>query len=115
MLEVRIVGICPIRLYPRDPNNPDEDMLMKKLFWIYYPEARSVMANHMAFNPRNDAAYFSFDDIFLKRFFSSFIFQESNTYNNRQINQYALGVEALMESERIKKNIFNFELDMWEY
>jgi len=95
--------------------NPEEDIQKKKLFWVYYPEARTIFANHMAFNPHNDAEHWSFDDIFLKRYFASYVFQESNTYNNRLISQYALGVEALMESERIKENIFNFELDLWEY
>jgi hypothetical protein len=30
----------------------------------------------------------SFDDLFIKRYFNSFIVQESNVYNNRLISQY---------------------------
>ena len=51
----------------------------------------------------------------MKRFFGSYITRESNVYNNRGIDQYAVGMEAMLEAERIKTDIFNFEHDMWEF
>jgi len=115
VLEVRIVGICPIRFYYKPDDINQETVQKAKLFWVYFPHARKVFANHLVFNVKNDAQYLTFDDIFFKRFFTSFIYQESNSYNNRAINQYALGLESLMESERIQDNIRNFESDLWEY
>jgi hypothetical protein len=50
-----------------------------------------------------------------KRYFSSYIFAESNVYDNRLINEYAQGQECLLEADRIKEQIFNFEQDLWEY
>ena len=47
----------------------------------------------------------TFDDVFHKRFFSSYIYKESNKYN-RQISQYRVGLDALLEAERIKEEIF---------
>jgi hypothetical protein len=46
--------------------------------------------------------------------FDSYIIKEENVYD-RKINQYSTGVDALLEAERIKMDIFNFEHDLWEY
>lgn len=120
VLEVRIIGLCPVRVYEKDnTNDPDaegsETMIRKQLFWVYFPEARKLLANHEVFNPENDAERKSFDDIFFKRMFSSYIYQESNAYNNRSIEEYTVGLESLLEAERIKESIFNYEQDLWEY
>jgi len=115
VLDVRMVGICPIREYFKPEDTDQEDVKMRKLFWIYYPDVRPLFAKNPLFNEFNDAEYRSFDDMFLKRMFSSYIVQESNVYNNRLINDYTLGVESLMEAERIKNEIFNFEQELWEY
>lgn len=115
VLEVRIIGICPIREYYRDDDVDQQNPLQKIVCWIYYPEARKLFSTYEVFNVKNDAQRLSFDDIFQKRIFSSYIQQESNTYNNRLISEYAIGLETLLEAERIKENIFNFEQDLWEY
>jgi gliding motility associated protien GldN len=120
VLEVRIIGLCPVRVYEKDnTSDPDaegsETNMRKKLFWVYFPEARKLLANHEVFNPENDAERKSFDDIFFKRMFSSYIMQESNAYNNRPISEYTVGMESLLEAERIKESIFNYEQDLWEY
>lgn len=119
VLEVRIIGLCPVRIYAKESDDPDaeeeDEMMMKKLFWVYFPEARKILANHMVFNPNNDAQEYSYDDLFFKRMFSSYIVQESNAYNNRAINEYTVGLETMLEAERIKESIFNYEQDLWEY
>ena len=56
----------------------------------------------------------TFDDIFHKRFFNSYIVKESNKYD-RKINAYKTGVDALLEAEAIQNEIFNLEHDLWEY
>lgn len=115
VLDVRIIGICPIRVYfePEDVNK--ENIQKKKLFWVKYPEARKFLAQKEVFNAFNDSELRSFDEIFYKRFFSGFIVQESNVYNNRIVADYALGVESLQEAQRIENLIFQFEHDLWEY
>lgn len=114
-LQVRILGICPIKLYYRDEDKEQETILRKKLFWIWYPEARKLLAKNEALNEMNGARNFSFDDLFLLRNFDSFIIKEENVYNNRWIQQYAADDYASKESERIKNSIFNYEQDLWEY
>jgi len=116
-MQVRIIGLCPIRYeYKPDQNgNPTDDLAKIQTFWIYYPEARKIMANHEIFNRFNDAQHISFDDFFFQRRFSSYIYKESNVYDNRIVSSYAPGIESLYESDRIKESLFTIEHDLWEY
>ncbi len=114
-LDVRIIGICPIREFTKDDGSGDPKVQKKMCFWVYFPEARPFFAKNEVFNPRNDAQRRTFDDIFMKRYFGSYIVRESNVYNNRRIDQYAVGMEAMLESDRIKNDIFQFEHDLWEF
>jgi gliding motility associated protien GldN len=113
-LNVRIVGLCPIREYVK-PDDPNKQVLRTQLFWVYYPEVRNLLASNDVFNPNNDARQMTFDDLFIKRYFTSYITRESNTFNNRAISQYLAGKDAMYESQRIEKDIFDFEQNLWEY
>ena len=115
VLDVRIIGLCPIRVYFEPEDERKENVQKKKLFWVKFPEARPFLASQEVFNAHNDVEMRSFDEIFFKRFFHGFIVQESNVYNNRVIGDYTLGVESLREAERIENLIFQFEHDLWEY
>lgn len=111
-LEVRIIALCPIREYIKD----DYDGILKReLFWIDYGEFRDLFAKRKVYNFKNDAVRLSLDDIFLKRFFSSRIIKETNPYDNRSISSYATGLDAILESDRVKDEMFRFEQDLWEY
>jgi len=112
-LQVRILGICPIRVYKKA--STDTAYVRKKLFWVYYPEIRPLLAKNESLNGFNGARSLSFDDLFLTRKFDGYIVKEENTYNNRAISDYASGEYAAKESERIKNSIFNYEQDLWEY
>jgi gliding motility associated protien GldN len=121
-LQVRIIGICPMRVYPMMITDqvtgitvPTGDINQQLLFWVYYPEVRFYLARQETFNPHNDAQPISFDDMFNQRLFSSYIFKESNVFNDRPINSYAKGMDAMFESDRVKESIFVFEHDLWEY
>jgi hypothetical protein len=36
-------------------------------------------------------------------------------FSDRFITDYTVGKDAMFEAERIKKGIFDFEHDLWEY
>jgi len=72
------------------------------------------LAQVPVFNTRNDAEWRTFDDIFYKRQFASYIVQESNVFN-RSIDQYYKSVDALLESDKIHDKIEGIENDMWQY
>lgn len=83
-------------------------------FWIYFPEARPLLATKAIANRKNDVTKLSYDDLFIKRMFSSYIVKESNVEDLR-IKDYAQGIDQLYESERIKKESMDYEHDLWSY
>ncbi len=83
-------------------------------FWIYFPEVRHLLVTKPAVNRNNDATGLSFDDLFMKRIFASYIVKESNSEDLR-IKDYAVGIDKLYESERVKKELMDFEHDLWSF
>lgn len=108
VMECRIIGICP--LY----ENEDKDKGDTPLFWLYFPHIRPLLAKNDLFNTRNAAKRMTFDDLFKERKFSSYITKEENVYD-RVISEYSKGLDALLESERIKHEITDREHTLWEY
>ena len=109
--QVRIIGIAPIIEKKDDEGNSQG---LAPLFWLYYPECRYVFANAECYNDENDAQRRTFEEIFQKRYFSSYIVKETNVFD-RSIADYAQGLDALLESERIKDELFTIEHDLWHY
>lgn len=114
-MNVRVIGICPIQEFYREGDVNQESVQRRQVFWIYYPEAREIMASIEVFNPQNTARNSSFDEIFLKRKFNSYIVKEENIYNNRDISQYLSSKDAMLESKKIENSIFDYEQNLWEY
>ena len=113
VMDVRIIGLCPIA----EDKNTDGEYTGKEnmICWFYFPEVRDVLRNAQAFNlAKNEAENKTFEDIFMKRMFSSVIVKEGNVFD-REISQYMIGLDAILKSEEIKAEIFNIEHDLWEY
>jgi len=115
VLNHRVIGICPIRVYMREGSDEDARPEMQKTLWIYMPEARNILARHPVFNSFNDAQNISYDDFFMQNRYAGMIYQVANVYNNRAIMEYASGLDALYEAQRIQDEIFDWEQDLWEY
>ncbi|NJN77731.1 MAG: gliding motility protein GldN [Saprospiraceae bacterium] len=110
-MQVRIIGIAPLReVYDAQGNFKYE----QPMFWAYYPQLRNTLASQEAFNPLNDAGRMSWEDIMEMRYFSSYIYKESNVYD-RRLQDYLSGVDLLLEADKIKNEIFNFEHDIWSF
>ncbi len=112
---VRIVGLAFV-LNDCKERDGERECNPVTLFWIPMNDmrVRNILAKQDAYDEFNQASPRSYDDIFLQRFFESFITRETNDYN-RSIADYLTGEDALIESEKITERIFNIELDMWEY
>ncbi len=111
VMETRILGIAPV-IYSRDKNGAINGF--RDLFWVYFPECRFILQNYFVENRRNSSQRMSFNDLFMKRKFMSYIVKESNL-SGREIESYKAGIDALLESEKIKEEMFNFEHDLWTY
>lgn len=110
-LQVRILGIAPMI---DDTDDNGNFRFERPLFWAYYPEMRPVLARKKVFNSLNDGALTSWDDLFERRFFASYIFKQSNVRDERLQSVYS-GVDLLLEADKIKQEIFNYEHDLWSY
>ena len=123
-MKYRLLGIAAMGQDPAmmGQYGPDGLPLASKdelidLFWVYYPDAREVLANNIAFNNRNLSSDISFDDLLNARRFSSIIYKSDNGLGNGVIKDYIPrdADEQLEESERIKAQILQMESDMWNY
>lgn len=108
-LEVRIIGLGFNALL-----KGKEELGATPMFFVYFPACRPYFAKHEVFNTRNDSERRTFEDIFWKRQFNSKIVKEANVYD-REVDRYAKGIDALLESDRIKGDIFRFEHDLWQF
>lgn len=117
-LKYRILGICPVANEARSKAFPDDSMDSKvELFWVWFPDAREVLHEAMAFNRRNTSQPISFDHLLNSRRFSSVIYKEDNPYGDREVRDYIAdnALMQLLESDRIKESIRNIEIDLWNY
>ena len=118
-MKYRLLGIQPVG------RNLKEAGKEQGYFWIWYPSIRDVLSNHMVFNDKNNNNRISFDDLLVNRRFSSYIYKYDNVYGDRTIRDYIrqrngesnrqYQLRLIMESERVKKEILDFDVDMWGY
>lgn len=114
-MKYRLLGIAPVA---PDVNFIDEEEPdLVELFWVFFPDAREVLHEAKSFNNENSSIPFSFDHILNSRRFDSYIYKEENVHGDRSISEYVSdnALMQLLESERIKDKIRDFELDMWAY
>ena len=113
-LKYRRLGIQPVGSNTEDLKRQDFKKRESPYFWIWYPTLREMLHKQMVYNDKNTATSISFDQLLISRRFNSYIYKEDNVYENREIGDYKTkGLQSILESERIKKEILDFELDMW--
>jgi len=114
-LKYRLLGICPVTPDIFTLDKEEQDYI--ELFWVYFPAARDVLHEYKAFNDRNSAMPITFDHLLNSRRFNAVIYREENVYGDRDIQKYMKdnALNQLLESERVKEKIRNFEQDMWNY
>lgn len=111
-LRVRILGIAPL-IEVRDSEG--NFRFEKPLFWVHYPTARPFLAAQKAItHSDNFSAVLSWEDLLERRQFSGTIMKENNLHN-RRIEDYATGIDGLLESKRIESDLFAREHDLWSW
>jgi gliding motility associated protien GldN len=114
-LKYRLLGICPVTPDVYTMNSEEKDYI--ELFWIFFPAAREVLHEAKTFNEKNSSMPISYDQILNSRRFNAVVYKEENIYGDRSVEDYMKdnSQNQLLESERIKEKIRNFEQDMWNY
>ncbi len=113
-LHFRILGIAPMKTLFNDDGS---ERATFRLFWVYYPDVRPYLSKYEAYNPKNMAARMSWEEVFESRYFSSYIYKSTlnNPFDKPLEGFIKDPLMRLLEGERIKETIFNWEQDQWSY
>ncbi len=118
-MRFRLLGVAPVAQDVQTIGRDDIGDINEKLaiFWVFYPDARQVMHDMKVFNPNNAAFPISFDHLLNAHRFSSLIYKEENIYGDREVKEYVKGnsLFQVLESEKLKEDIRNKELNIWNY
>jgi gliding motility associated protien GldN len=117
-LKYRMLGICPVANEARSKAFPEDGIDSKvELFWVWFPGAREVLHEAKAFNRKNTSQPISYDHLLNSRRFNAVIYKEDNVQGDRDVKNYINdnALMQLLESERIKEQIRNIEIDLWNY
>ncbi|MCF6294876.1 MAG: gliding motility protein GldN [Flavobacteriaceae bacterium] len=114
-LRYRLLGIAPVSPDVNFIDTDESDLV--PLFWVFFPDARDVLHKAKVFNGKNSAIPLSFDHLLNSRRFNGYIFREENVQGDRAVTEYISNnaLMQLLESDRIKEKIRDFEQDMWSY
>jgi gliding motility associated protien GldN len=115
ILYTRILGIAP--LMPVTLSDGTSTGQMRALFWLYYPDLRPIFAKYEVYNPKNLAARMTWEELFENRMFSYYIIKSSadNPYDRSFKDYIKDPLFRLLEGEKVKEKIFNYEQDLWQY
>ncbi len=114
---VRILGIAPVIPYKLSTGDivPGSE---RAVWWVYYPDLRPVLAKYEVYNPKNFGARMTWEDLFESRMFSSFILKSTldNPYDQTLAQKYPnSSLFRLLEGDKIKDKIFDYEQSLWSY
>jgi gliding motility associated protien GldN len=117
-LKYRLIGLAPAG-YDIQTQNPtySGDPKVIPYFWVWFKDARNALHNSQVLNSENSSQPLTFDHLLNSRRFDAVIYKTQNIYEDREIENYVQdnAFMQLLEAQRIKDKIRNFELDMWTY
>jgi len=108
----RIIGIAPVATIIIN-NKP----IKRTLFWLYYPELRATLAKNQVYNPKNISNRITWEELFESRYFNGYVVKSTlDNYNDKMLNAlYKDPNTRLLEGEKIRQKIFDYEQDRWVY
>ena len=114
-LKYRLLGIAPVAPDVYTLDLPEEEQDLVELFWVWFPDARKSLNGSQVFNNRNSSQPITYDHMLNSRRFNALIYKEENVYEDRKIEEYIFedALKQLLESERVKSVIRDFEQDLW--
>lgn len=110
----RIIAVAPLFVLSAS----GVDLGEQPLFWVKWDDLKKILINQEIFNRHNDAMRISYYDFFELRLFTSYIIKESNAFDFKiaEFEEFKSDpFRALLEAEKIKNKLFNWEHDLWEW
>jgi hypothetical protein len=90
----------------------------RAVWWVYYPDLRPILSKYEVYNPKNIGAQMTWEELFESRMFSSYIVKSSidNPFDIDLATVYPNNtLFRLLNGEKIKDKIFNYEQSLWSY
>ncbi|MBT4968837.1 MAG: gliding motility protein GldN, partial [Bacteroidetes bacterium] len=114
MFFVRIIAIAPLF----NLMVAGQDLGEQELFWTKWDDFKKVIVSQEIFNRQNDAMRLNYLDFFEMRMFTSYVVKESNAFDNAiaEFEEFKTNpFDALLEAEKIKNKLFEWEHDLWSW
>jgi len=113
----RILGIAPVK---RVITASGIDLGDQELFWVYYPDMRPIFAKYYVYNGKNYGARMTWEDLFESRMFHGRIIKSTlnnpfDEYLKDEIGLKGQPLLQLLQGDKIKNEIFNYEQNLWSY
>lgn len=109
-MRYRLLGIMP---YGKDINSKQNKEPVP-LFWLWYKDLRPILHEQLVFDDKNNANRINFDQLLTSRRFTSRIIGIDNVFDDQFVEDYVSDpFMRLIESERLKNVIRDFEQDLW--
>ena len=111
IFNVKTLAICPVV-----SRETDIGTQRLPLFWVPFDLLRPHLSQtEVLLSEKNNGMRISFDDLFIKRRYGSYVYKTSNV-QNRQFLEYCYTFEDVQrEQNLLKTDLINFEEDLWEY
>ena len=116
-LFVRIIGIAPVIPYRLTTGEvvPNSE---RAVWWVYYPDLRPILSKYDVYNGKNFGARMTWEELFESRMFTSYVIKSTmdNPYDLSLAQVYPNNtLFRLLEGEKIKEKIFDYEQSLWSY
>jgi gliding motility associated protien GldN len=113
----RILGIAPVK---NVITSQGVNLGEQELFWVYYPDLRPILAKYEVYNSKNYGARMSWEELFESRMFYGRIIKSTLDNPNDLYLSQMPGLKdnrilQLLQGEKIKNEIFNYEQNLWSY
>jgi gliding motility associated protien GldN len=116
----RIIAIAPLFRY----KVAGIDLGLQPLCWLKYEDrfnkendVRDVLTGQIVFNSQNSRSQFTYDDWFQQRQFGSYVIKTANVHDVSILQDPEFkknGIEALIEAERIRRQTYQEDANMFE-
>lgn len=116
-LFIRILGVAPVIPYKLSTGDiiANSD---RPVWWVYYPDLRQTLSKYDVYNPKNLSGGMTWEELFESRMFSSYIVKSTidNPFDLPLSSVYPDNtLFRLLQGEKIKDKIFNYEQSLWSY
>jgi gliding motility associated protien GldN len=111
----RIIAIAPMFKMVIDGKEMDKEV---RLGWVKWEDLKQILITQEIFNRHNDAMRITYWDFFELRMFTSYINKEMNAFDNYiyEFEEFENDpLASLLEAEKIKHKLFDWEHDLWEW